>query len=149
MPDSPNSNRDPRQNAAWQAAQQWRERARQTRPTGLAGSFKLLLTWLLFGAMMIIAMVLGLFLLLVGWAMLPFLRLRMKKRMEQMRADQAQGVGGGVHYRETHYRETRTNGDAYREQSYREQSYGEQQVLEGDYEVKPEQDTSKRDTTSR
>jgi hypothetical protein len=129
MSDSPNSNRDPRQNAAWQAAQQWRDRARQTRPTGLADSFKLLLTWLLFGVMMIVAMVLGLFLLLVGWAMLPFLRHRMKKRMEQMRADQAQGVGGGVHYRETRYRETRSNSDAYREQ----------QVLEGDYEVRDEE----------
>lgn len=144
MPDSPNSNRDPRQNAAWQAAQQWRERARQTRPSGLAGSLKLLLTWLLFGVMMIVAMVLGLFLLLIGWAMLPFLRHRMKKRMEQMRADQAQGVGGGVHYRETHYRETRRNGDAYRERSYRDQ-----QVLEGDYEVKPKKDTPNGDTSSR
>lgn len=149
MPDSPNSNRDPRQNAAWQAAQQWRERARQTRPTGLAGSLKLLLTWLLFGVMMIVAMVLGLFLLLVGWAMLPFLRHRIKKRVEQMRADQAQGVGGGVHYRETHYRETRSNGDVYREQSYRDQSSREQQVLEGDYEVKPEKDTHKGDGSFR
>jgi hypothetical protein len=125
MPDS----RDPRHNAAWRAAQQWQQRARQTRPGGPLGSLKLLFTWLLFGAMMIVAMVLGLFFLLVGWAMMPFLRHRMKKRMEQMRADQAEDVDGGVHYRETYYHESR-RGDRHTH---------EQQVLEGDYEVREDE----------
>jgi len=113
---------DPRHNAAWRAARDWQARARQTRASGPLGSLKLLLTWLLFGVMMIVAMVLGLFLLLIGWAMMPLLRHRMKKRMEQMRADQAEDVDGSVHYRETRYRERREGRD--------------QEVLEGDYEVK-------------
>ena len=44
---------DPRPNPAWQA------RTRQARPQGLLGSLKMLLAWLLFGAMMIVAMVWG------------------------------------------------------------------------------------------
>lgn len=72
------SHRDTR-NAAWQAANQWRAKATQTRPDSLAGTVKLFFTWLLFGAMMIVAMVLGLFLLLIGWAMMPFVRHKMKK----------------------------------------------------------------------
>ncbi|MEQ6888405.1 hypothetical protein ABE957_06945 [Halomonas sp. CS7] len=135
MPDS----RDPRNNAAWRAAQQWQQRARQTRAGSPLGGLKLLLIWLLFGTMMIIAMVLGLFFLLVGWAMMPFLRHRMRKRMEQMRADQAEDVGGGVHYSETVYRET-----GYRETRSRQSRRGdsrthEQQVLEGDYEVRDDE----------
>lgn len=137
MPDS----RDPRHNAAWRAAQQWQQRARQTRPSGPLGGLKLLFTWLLFGAMMIVAMVLGLFFLLVGWAMMPFLRHRMKKRMEQMRADRAEDVGGSTHYRETVYRET-----SYRESRRDPGRPREQQVLEGDYEVREERsdDASRR-----
>lgn len=50
---------DPRHNPAWQAARQWQARARQARPQGLLGSLKMLLAWLLFGAMMIVAMVWG------------------------------------------------------------------------------------------
>lgn len=114
---------DPRHNAAWQAARQWRERARQTRPGGPLDGLKLLLTWLLFGAMMIVAMVLGLIFLLLGWAMLPILRYRMKKRMERMRAEQAEDIGTGFHYRES-----RSDGGSNREQ----------RVLEGDYELKDE-----------
>ncbi|MFY0991819.1 hypothetical protein [Halomonas sp. C05BenzN] len=128
MPDSQGPHQDPRHNVAWRAAREWQQRARQTRAGGLLGTLKLLLTWLLFGAMMIVAMVLGLFFLLLGWALLPILRYRMKKRMERMRADQAEDVGGGFHYRETRYRES--HGDAG--------SYREQRVLEGDYELKDE-----------
>lgn len=117
---------DPRRNAAWQAAQQWRARARQT-PRGPLGGLKLVLTWLLFGMLLIVGTVLGLFFLLIGWAMLPIVRYRMKKRLEQMRAEQANDVGTGYHYQETHYRRTQA-GDA---------PHHEQQVLEGDYEVKP------------
>ncbi|WP_017429590.1 hypothetical protein [Vreelandella jeotgali] len=95
MPDPHNS-----RNAAWQAANRWRARAAQTRPDSLASSIKLFFTWLLFGAMMIIALVLGLVLLLIGWAMMPFLRHRMKKRMEAARAHQATDIGGGNARRE-------------------------------------------------
>jgi len=126
MPDPHDPRRGSQQNAAWRAAQEWQARARQTRPSGPLSSLKLLFIWLLFGVMMIVALVLGLFFLLVGWAMMPFLRHRMKKRMEKMRADRAEDVDGNVHYRETRYRESREAGGRYREQ----------QVLEGDYEVK-------------
>ncbi|TDO07694.1 MULTISPECIES: hypothetical protein [Halomonas] len=134
MPNSHDPHRDAQQNAAWRAAREWQARARQTRADGPLSGLKLLLTWLLFGAMMIVAMVLGLFLLLVGWAMMPFLRHRMKKRMEQMRADRAEDVDGSVYYyRETRYRQGRDAGGRYREQ----------QVLEGDYEVKERDEAQK------
>ena len=77
-------------NAAWRAAQQWRERVQQTRPHQGTGGLRLLFTWLLFGVMLIIGTLLGLFFLVIGWAMLPLLRHRMKKRAEQVRASQAQ-----------------------------------------------------------
>ncbi|QTF93356.1 hypothetical protein [Halomonas sp. BM-2019] len=132
MPDSQGPHQDPHhdfhRNVAWRTAREWQQRARQTNAGGLLGSLKMLLAWLLFGAMMIVAMVLGLFFLLLGWALMPLLRYRLKKRMEKMRADRAEDVGGGFHYRETHYRETRGADDCHREQ----------QVLEGDYEVKAE-----------
>ncbi|MGP9808893.1 hypothetical protein ACT3TQ_08690 [Halomonas sp. AOP12-C2-37] len=114
----PQMNRDQR-NAAWQAANQWRARATQTQPTGLAGSLKLLFTWLAFGALMIVGVVLGLFFLLIGWAMMPFMRHKMKKRMEQMRAEQAQDIGGG--YANPHASSQRP---------------GHQDALDGSYEVK-------------
>lgn len=108
-----------RHNPAWQAAQQWRERARQTRPSSRAGGgLRLLFTWLLFGILMIVGTVVGLLFLLIGWAMLPFLRYRMKKQMERMRAEQATDVGGDFHHHNTQH------------------SSRDQQVLEGDYEVK-------------
>ncbi|MGO3700401.1 MULTISPECIES: hypothetical protein [Halomonas] len=115
----PQMNRDQR-NAAWQAAQQWRTRAAQSQPGGLMGSLKLLLTWLAFGVLMVVGVILGLFFLLIGWAMMPFVRHKMKKRMEQMRAEQAQDIGGG--YAEPHTRSR------------------QQDVLEGSYEVKTHED---------
>lgn len=130
MSDSRGPDQDPRRdfqhNVAWRTAQAWQQRARQRRSGGLLDSLKMLLAWLVFGAMMIVAMVLGLFFLLLGWALMPLLRYRLKKRMEKMRADQAEDVGSGFHYRETRYRETRGADGSYREQ----------QVLEGDYVVK-------------
>lgn len=113
----PHMNRDQR-NAAWQAAHQWRARATRTQPNGVMGSLKLLFTWLAFGALMIVGVVLGLFFLLVGWAMMPFVRHKMKKRMEQMRAQQAQDIGGN------------------RSESYSGSRH--QDVLEGQYEIKSE-----------
>lgn len=115
--------RDPNQNAAWQAARQWQERARQTRPTQKTSGFRLLLTWLAFGVMMIIGTIIGLFLLLIGWAMMPIVRHRMKKRMEQMRGDNAQDVGSGS--------TTHTDRNS-------PHSHGATEFLEGDYEVKPD-----------
>ncbi|MBF8224079.1 hypothetical protein [Halomonas sp. 328] len=112
---------DPRHNPAWQAARQWQARARQARPQGLLGTLKLLLIWLLFGVMMIVALVLGLVFLLLGWALMPLLRYRLKKRMEQMRADQAQDVGGDY-----------------------QDAPGRHETLEGHYEVKSEQDDERR-----
>lgn len=127
MTESRNNRSD---NAAWQAARQWQARARQARPTssthGSSASdsktngFKLILTWLMFGALMIVGTLLGLFFLLVGWLMLPLVRHRMKKRMERMRADQAQNVGSG--HAQPQYGNQR--------------SHHEQQVLEGDYQIK-------------
>ncbi|MFQ3790287.1 hypothetical protein [Halomonas sp. A29] len=111
---------DPRRNAAWQAAQQWRARANHT-PRGPLGGLKLILTWLLFGLLLIVGTVLGLFFLLLGWAMLPIVRYRMKKRLEQIRAEQAKEAGSGYHYHETHYRGSRAT--------------DEHELLEGDYEV--------------
>ncbi|MGC3873640.1 hypothetical protein ACPF7Z_10260 [Halomonas sp. GXIMD04776] len=104
-------------NAAWQAARQWQNRARQARPSSQASGLKLAITWLLFGVMMIVGTLLGLFFLLVGWLMLPLVRHRMKKRLEQMRANQAQDVGSG-HAQPRHSRQ------------------GSRHVLEGDYQVK-------------
>ena len=110
-------------NAAWQAARHWQERARQARPAARMSGPKMVLTWLLFGAMMIVGTVLGLFFLLVGWLMLPLLRHRMKKRAEAFRAQHAHDIGGGFHSNDAQ----RRNGNLHR-----------QDVLEGDYEVKAE-----------
>ena len=129
MPDSRGPHRDPRQNPAWRAAQAWQQRARQSQGGGLLDGLKMLAAWLLFGTLMIVAMVFGLVFLLLGWALMPLLRHRLKKRMEQMRAEQAEDVGGGYHYRETHYRETHDASGTRREQ----------RVLEGDYEVRSEE----------
>lgn len=111
-------------NAAWQAARQWQERARQARPATKMSGPKMVLTWLLFGAMMIVGTVLGLFFLLVGWLMLPLLRHRMKKRAEAFRAQNAQDIGGDFHSR-----------DAYQSG---DNGHRQQDVLQGDYEIKPE-----------
>lgn len=129
MPDSRGPHRDPRQNPAWRAAQAWQQRARQSQGGGLLDGLKMLAAWLLFGTLMIVAMVFGLVFLLLGWALMPLLRHRLKKRMEQMRAEQAEDVGGGYYYRETHYRETHDASGTRREQ----------RVLEGDYEVRPDE----------
>lgn len=110
----PHNDREQR-NAAWQAANQWRARAAQTRPTGLLGSIKLFFIWLAVGALMLVAVLLGLVLMLVGWAMMPFLRRKMNKRMDEIRAQQAQDIGSG-----SAQREDRTS----------------QHTLEGHYEVK-------------
>ncbi|QJQ94567.1 MULTISPECIES: hypothetical protein [Halomonadaceae] len=110
------SRRDSNNNAAWHVTQQWRERAQRSRPNGGMGGLRLVITWLMFGVLMIVGTLLGLVFLLIGWAMLPILRYRMKKRMERMRAQQAEDISG--------FR------DGFDGASPRTQ------VLEGDYEVK-------------
>ncbi|XKF15227.1 hypothetical protein LL947_12315 [Halomonas sp. BLK-85] len=110
----PHNDREQR-NAAWQAANQWRARAAQTRPTGLLGSIKLFFIWLAVGALMLVAVLLGLVFMLVGWAMMPFLRRKMNKRMDEIRAQQAQDIGSG---------------------SAQSQEKTSQHTLEGHYEVK-------------
>lgn len=107
-------------NAAWRAARQWRERAQQKRPHQGTSGLRLLFTWLLFGVMLIIGTLLGLFFLIIGWAMLPFLRHRMKKHAEQVRASQAQYAGGA----------TDSARGASRDHA--------QRVLDGEYEVRSE-----------
>ncbi|MCS2610954.1 hypothetical protein [Halomonas dongshanensis] len=114
-----------RKNAAWQAASQWRARATQTQATGLAGALKLLLAWVIFGALLIISVVLGVFLLLLGLIMMPFVRYKMKKRMEQMRAERAQDIGGGAAHNRDRYDGTHARSP--------------HDVLEGSYEVKTEE----------
>ena len=73
---------------------------------------------------MIVGVVLGLFFLLIGWAMMPFVRHKMKKRMEQLRAQQAQDIGGGY-----------SQGHASPQASPHRRP-GHQDALEGHYEVK-------------
>ncbi|MGM8849678.1 hypothetical protein ACS8E6_04095 [Salinicola halophyticus] len=111
-------------NAAWRAAQQWRERVHQTRPRQGAGGLRLLATWLLFGVMLIIGTLLGLFFLVIGWAMLPFLRHRMKKRAEQVRASRAQYAGGSA------------DPDIGSHESDANAAKRSQHVLDGEYEVR-------------
>lgn len=106
-------------NAAWRAAQQWRQRAQQTRPSQGTSGLRLVFTWLLFGAMLVIGTLLGLFFLVIGWAMLPFLRHRMKKRAEQVRASQARYAGGSA----DHATDSESAGHS-------------QRVLDGEYEVR-------------
>lgn len=115
--------RNRQDNAAWQAARQWQARARQTRPSSPMSGPKLILTWLMFGAMMIVGTLLGLFFLLLGWLMLPLVRQRMKKRAEAFRARQAQDIGGGFH------------GRAHRADT----DIPQRSVLEGDYEIRTEE----------
>ncbi|WP_328731128.1 hypothetical protein [Vreelandella azerica] len=64
---------------------------------------------------MLVAVLLGLVFMLVGWAMMPFLRRKMNKRMDEIRAQQAQDIGSGSAHRE---------------------SRASQHTLEGHYEVK-------------
>ena len=108
-----------RDNAAWQAARAWQARARRARPSATMSGPRLFFTWLIFGVLMLVGTVLGLFFLLVGWLMLPLVRHRMKKQAEAFRARHARNIGGS---------------DAARHET----RPGRQEVLEGDYEVRGE-----------
>lgn len=78
-----------RRNAAWRAAQQWREKAQSS--SRWRGP-KLFLAWVVFGLLMLIGLVIALVFLLVGWLAMPLLRRRFRKRTEQMRAQAEQAA---------------------------------------------------------
>ncbi len=103
-----------RRNAAWRAAQQWRERAQSS--SRWRGP-KLFLAWIVFGLMMLIGLVIALVFLLVGWLAMPLLRRRFRKRTEQMRAQAEQAA-------------RRASGQGPR-------AGGKGNVIEGDYSVEP------------
>lgn len=77
-----------RRNAAWRAAQDWRQRAQST--SRWRGP-KLFLAWLVFGVLMVMGLIIALVFLLIGWIAMPFLRHRLRKRTDHMRA-QAQAA---------------------------------------------------------
>lgn len=110
-----------RRNAAWRAAQQWRERAqRSSRWRGP----KLFLAWVVFGVLMLIGLVIALVFLLVGWLAMPLLRRRFRKRTEHMRAQAEQAA-------------RRATGQGPR-------SGGNGRVIEGDYSVEPKAEEEKK-----
>lgn len=145
MSHSQGPHEDSRHTIVWRTAKQWRQRARHARAGGVLGGLQMLLAWLLFGILTIITMTLGLFFLLLGWAMLPLMRYRMKKRMERMRADQAADAGGSFHHSGHH--SGHHGGASHRETGNHEAGGREPHVLEGDFEVK-ERGTA-RDSASR
>ncbi|MBZ9540138.1 hypothetical protein [Modicisalibacter tunisiensis] len=114
--------RSRRHNAAWQAARDWQQRAHRARPSSASGGLRLVVTWLLFGALMVLGSLLGLFLLVVGWLMMPLIRHRLKKQAEAYRAGHARDIGG--------------NGASSRAP----ESGGHPRVLEGDYQVRKPRD---------
>lgn len=110
-----------RRNAAWRAAQQWRERAQSS--SRWRGP-KLFLAWIVFGLMMLIGLVIALVFLLVGWLAMPLLRRRFRKRTEQMRAQAEQAA-------------RRASGQGPR-------AGGQGNVIEGDYSVEPKSGEEQR-----
>lgn len=114
-------------NAAWQAARAWQARAHRARPSASMSGPRLFFTWLMFGVLMLVGTVLGLFFLLVGWLMLPLVRHRMKKQAEAFRARHAQNIDGSGD--DPHHADVRP----------------EQHVLDGDYEVHDEASRQARD----
>lgn len=114
--------RSRRHNAAWQAARDWQQRAHRARPSSATGGLRLVVTWLLFGALMVLGSLLGLFLLVAGWLMMPLIRHRLKKQAAAYRAGHARDIGGNTDSRQ----------DA--------EGGGSHRVLEGDYQVRETRD---------
>ncbi|ALM54784.1 hypothetical protein AR456_17180 [Halomonas huangheensis] len=104
-----------RDNAAWRIASLWQQKARQARPAGQLSGIKLVLAWVIGCTMLIVATLLGLTFSLIGLLMLPLVRRRMKKRMEQARAQHAEDIGP------VHQKYSQTQSD---------------DILEGQYEIK-------------
>ncbi|WP_027331109.1 hypothetical protein [Marinimicrobium agarilyticum] len=105
-----------RRNAAWRAAQDWRQRAQSA--SRWRGP-KLFLAWLVFGVLMVMGLIIALVFLLIGWIAMPFLRHRLRKRTEHMRA-QAQAAADRAAGRSSR---SGSRGD------------GRGNVIEGDYSV--------------
>lgn len=70
---------DQRYNAAWRMAEQMKARA-QAGSARKPGGLKLLGAWMVFGLLLMVGSVLALFFVLLGWAMMPLVRHRMKKQ---------------------------------------------------------------------
>ncbi|SPJ34047.1 hypothetical protein [Kushneria phyllosphaerae] len=67
-------------NAAWRMAEEMKSRARTAQPSRQPGAFKMLGAWMVFGILLMLGSVLALFFILLGWAMMPLVRHRMKKQ---------------------------------------------------------------------
>lgn len=104
---------DPRYNAAWRMAEEWKRRMSQQQSAQRMSGLKMVGIWLLFGTLLLVGAVFALFFLVLGWALMPLLRYKMKKRAERF-SQTYQGQADAARD-DTHYR----------------------QVLEGEYEVKP------------
>ncbi|MBN8412589.1 hypothetical protein LCL99_14610 [Halomonas denitrificans] len=91
------------QNAAWRAASQWQQRARQARTAQRPSGLRLVLVSLIGMVTLVFATLMALTLSLVGLALMPFVRHRMKKRMETYRADHADDITPGMTSRAAHH----------------------------------------------
>ncbi|REC93938.1 hypothetical protein [Kushneria indalinina] len=70
-------------NAAWRMAEEMKSRARAAQPSRQPGALKMLGAWMIFGILLMLGSVLALFFILLGWAMMPLVRHRMKKQASQ------------------------------------------------------------------
>ncbi len=70
-------------NAAWRMAEQMKARAQAAKPSRQPGALKMLGAWMIFGILLMLGSVLALFFILLGWAMMPLVRHRMKKHAER------------------------------------------------------------------
>ncbi|WP_438766028.1 hypothetical protein [Kushneria sp. TE3] len=70
-------------NAAWRMAEEMKARARGAQPSRQPGALKMLGAWMIFGILLMLGSVLALFFILLGWAMMPLVRHRMKKQAGQ------------------------------------------------------------------
>ncbi|QEM83307.1 hypothetical protein [Halomonas binhaiensis] len=106
-----------RENSAWRQAKRWQEKVRQsTRPVRRPGILRMTLTWIACLFTLMVAGILGLIFSLIGLALIPLIRHRVKRRMENLRAEQAEDVTPGF--------------------SSRPSSSHSSQVWEGQYEIK-------------
>lgn len=103
---------DQSHNAAWRMAEQMKARARNTGGARGAGGLKMLGAWMVFGFLLMVGTLLAFFFVLIGWAMMPFLRHRMKKHAER-------------------------HGHTWQGEATRPQQRSAQNVLDGEYEVRP------------
>lgn len=85
-------------NAAWRMAEEMKARARAAQPSRQPGALKMLGAWMIFGILLMLGSVLALFFIVLGWAMMPLVRHRMKKHAERHgHTWQGQTAGAGAH----------------------------------------------------